>query len=122
METFIERLFEFMAAKGLTQNKFETICRLSHTDLRRLKQGPTAGYLMQILTKFPDLSMDWLFRGTGSMFLGKTSQQEPKPETQQKVVLNDINDNPNLIINYLHDAVKCAIKEAYTEIINEKKL
>lgn len=119
METFVERLFEFMAAKGLTQNKFETTCGLSHTDLRKLKQGPTAGYLMQILTKFPDLSMDWLFRGTGSMLLGESSQQ--KPETQQKVVLNDIHDNPNVMINYLHDAIKEAIKEAYTEIKKENK-
>ena len=119
METFVERLFEFMAAKGLTQNKFETICGLSHTDLRKLKQGPTAGYLMQILTKFPDLSMDWLFRGTGSMILGESSQH--KPETQQKVVLNDIHDNPYVMINFLHDALKGAIKEAYTEIKNENK-
>ena len=74
---------------------------------------------MQILTKFPDLSMDWLFRGTGSMLLGESSQH--KPETQQKVVLNDIHDNPNVMINYLHDAIKEAIKEAYTEIKKENK-
>ena len=119
MESFVERLFEFMAAKGLTQNKFETLCGLSHTDLRKLKQGPTAGYLMQIITTFPDLSMDWLFRGTGSMFLGESSQQ--KREAQQKVVFNDIHDNPYVMINYLHDAIKGAIKEAYTEIKNENK-
>ena len=79
MEAFVERLFEFMAAKGLTQNKFEKICGLSHTDLREKKQGPTAAYLMQIITAFPDLSMDWLFRGTGSMLLGEIVQKREAP-------------------------------------------
>ena len=120
METFVERLFEFMSAKGLTQNKFETICGLSHKDLRKLKQGPTAGYLMQILTVFPDLSMDWLFRGTGSMLLRESSQKDFNHDIQHKIVMNDIHDNPQVIVNYLHDAIKFAIKEAYREIKTEQ--
>lgn len=79
METFVERLFEFMGAMGLNQNQFEIKCSLSHTNLREKKQGPTAAYLMQILTTFPELSMDWLFRGTGSMLLGESSQSTPVP-------------------------------------------
>jgi len=77
MEDFVNRLFEFMEAKGLTQNAFEQKCGLSHTNLREKKQGPTAAYLMQILTSFPDLSMDWLFRGKGSMEVGELSQHAP---------------------------------------------
>lgn len=73
----VDRLFEFMASQGLTQSKFEKVCGLSHSNIRGLKQGPTAEYLMKILTAFPHLSMDWLFRGTGSMFLGESSQPTP---------------------------------------------
>ena len=79
MDDFVNRLFEFMEAKGLTQNGFEQKCGLSHTNLREKKQGPTAAYLMQILTTFPELSMDWLFRGTGSMMVGELSQPKATP-------------------------------------------
>ena len=79
MDDFVNRLFEFMEAKGLTQNAFEQKCGLTHTNIRALKQGPTASYLMKILTTFPELSMDWLFRGTGSMVAGELSQQKPTP-------------------------------------------
>lgn len=83
MDDFVNRLFEFMEAKGLTQNAFEQKCGLSHTNLREKKQGPTTAYLMQILTTFPDLSMDWLFRGAGSMLVGELSQ--PKATTSVSI-------------------------------------
>jgi len=79
MDAFVERLFEFMKSKELTQNAFEQKCGLSHTNLRGMKQGPTTAYLMQILTTFPELSMDWLFRGTGSMYVGELSQPKTAP-------------------------------------------
>ena len=79
MDDFVNRLFEFMEAKGLTQNAFEQKCGLTHTNIRTLKQGPTASYLMKILTTFPELSMDWLFRGTGSMLVGELSQPKTTP-------------------------------------------
>lgn len=77
METFVERLFEFMTAMGLSQNKFEEICGLTHSAIRGKTQGPTAAYLMKIATAFPQLSMDWLFRGEGSMILGEHPQPTP---------------------------------------------
>lgn len=74
MEAFVNRIFKFMEAMNLSQNQFELNCGLTHTDLRGKKQGPTASYLMKILSTYPQLSMDWLFRGTGSMLLGESSQ------------------------------------------------
>ena len=118
MEAFVNRIFKFMEAMNLSQNQFEQNCGLTHTDLRGKKQGPTASYLMKILSTYPQLSMDWLFRGTGSMLLGESSQ--PDIQTTHKVVLHDIHDNPIVNINYLQDAIKGAIKEAYREIKNEK--
>lgn len=79
METFVKRLFEFMSAMGMSQNKFEETCGLTHTDLRKKKQGPTAEYLMRIIAAYPQLSLDWLFRGTGNMFLEELSQQASSP-------------------------------------------
>ncbi len=78
METdaFVERLFKFMAYLGMSQNQFEKRCDLAHTDLRGKKQGPTSSYLMKILTTYPELSMDWLFSGSGPMLKSKDSQQQ----------------------------------------------
>jgi hypothetical protein len=66
-----------MAFIGVSQNKFEENCGLTHTNLREKKQGPTVAYLMKILTTYPQLSMDWLFRGTGNMILGELPQVPP---------------------------------------------
>lgn len=69
MDAFVDRLFQFIAFLDLSQNKFEEKCGLTHTNIRALKQGPTASYLMKIITAFPELSLDWLFRGTGNMLM-----------------------------------------------------
>lgn len=69
MEDLIDRLFKFMEYKELSQNRFEIECGLTHTNLREKKQGPTAEYLMKIITTYPELNLNWLFRGdaAGSM-------------------------------------------------------
>lgn len=79
MESFIGRLFEFIAHLGISQHDFESKCGLTHTNLRDKKQGPTASYLMKIISTYPQLSMDWLFRGTGNMLMGEFSQSAPSP-------------------------------------------
>ena len=79
MDAFVDRLFEFMATKGLSQNKFEELCGLTHTNLREKKQGPTAAYMMKILSAFPSLSADWLLTGQGTMLKdGENSRQTGK--------------------------------------------
>lgn len=72
MDAFVDRLFQFIAFLDLSQNKFEEKCGLTHTNIRSLKQGPTASYLMKIITAYPELSLDWLFRGTGDMLMQHT--------------------------------------------------
>lgn len=88
MESFIDRLFEFIASRGLSQNKFEELCGLTHTNLREKRQGPTAAYLMRIISTFPELSLDWLFRGTGSMTVGEFSQHSPSVHIENAQTVN----------------------------------
>lgn len=73
MEDLIDRLFKFMEYKGLSQNQFEVTCGLPHSDLRNRKQGPTASYVAKIITKFPELNLNWLVSGNGPMLIGRTS-------------------------------------------------
>lgn len=59
----VDRIFEFIAANGLSQNEFEKRCSLPHSNLKAMKQGPTAAYLVRIATTFPEMDMNWLIRG-----------------------------------------------------------
>lgn len=81
MEDLIDRLFKFMEHKGLSQNQFEITCGLPHSDIRSRKQGPTASYVAKIITKFPELNLNWLVSGKGPMLVGrqetKTTKQIP---------------------------------------------
>ena len=81
MEDLIDRLFKFMEHKGLSQNQFEITCGLPHSDIRSRKQGPTASYVAKIITKFPELNLNWLVSGKGQMLVGrqetKTTKQIP---------------------------------------------
>lgn len=80
MNDFVERLLEFINYCGFSQNEFELKCGVSHTNLREKKQGPTAMYLMKIVTAFPELNLNWLFRGEGEMLLSKVAGVSPKKE------------------------------------------
>lgn len=122
METFKNRLLEYARARfDMGQSKFEDYCGINRGTISAIKvQGPTASIVMKIAIKCPDLNLNWLFRGDGEMTLDGNFQQPPSPA--QKVVLHDIHDNPIVNINYLQDAIKGAIKEAYREIKNEKGL
>lgn len=103
----VDRLFEFMAANGLSQNEFEKRCGLPHSNLKAMKQGPTSAYLVRIATNFPDLDFNWLIRGAAS---GEAKAINPK------ISLHDIHDNQVVSINYLQDAIRDAILGAYREI------
>ena len=75
----VDRLFEFMAANGLSQNEFEKRCGLPHSNLKGMKQGPTSAYLVRIATAFPGLNFNWLICGTGSMRVETESKPSPSP-------------------------------------------
>ena len=109
----VDRLFDFMASRNISQNKFEEMCGLTHSNLRGMKQGPTAAYLVKITSAFPDLSMDWLIRGTGSMTLGESSQQHPSTITPsvrvdnvQAVFITNWNDIQTVVENAVNKAMK----------------
>lgn len=91
MDDLIDRLFKFMEFKGLSQNQFEIACGLAHSDIRSRTQGPSASYLMKIVTTFPELNLNWLFVGNGEMILNAN----PAPSTK-----HDIHHNQVFIANW----------------------
>ena len=106
MEAFVDRIFEFLGYLGISQNEFERVCGLTHSNLRTMKQGPTTAYLMKIATAYPELSLDWLFRGTGDM-LATGSGRKPAPPSVSIGSIQTVNiGNWNELVKLLKDKIQ----------------
>ena len=81
MGSFADRLLMFIKDLGMSQNEFEKKCKLTHTDIRAKKQGPTAAYLMKICTAYPNLNMNWLISGVGNRYLSSGENTQPSGNT-----------------------------------------
>lgn len=78
-QTVIERLFEYLSAKGISPSGLEKKAGLANGYLRNSKGGLGAQKLSDILRACPDLDATWLLTGEGEMnptanALGTSSQ------------------------------------------------
>lgn len=74
-----ERLKEYLDYKGIANYRAEVDCGLSNGLLKNaLKAGSSLGSdkLEKILDAYPDLSAEWLLRGTGTMIIGESKAVE----------------------------------------------
>ena len=108
MEDFKERIFLFVKEHaGCSNREFERRCGLTNGQVSSIgAQGPTASVISRIADTYPELNLNWLFRGEGEMILSKKSDIVP--------VQNDIHHNSTVNLNYgeLKDIIIKAIKEA----------
>lgn len=92
MEVFKERLLSFIQTKEMSVRKFEETCGLTNGTIGSIKaQGPTAIIVSKISDAFPDLNLNWLFRGTGPMIICDThiaSHTHDIHHNQQVVIAN----------------------------------
>lgn len=79
MDDFKERILVFVRDYlGVSVRRFEESCGITNGTIGSIRgQGPTASVVSKIANTYPELSMDWLFRGVGEMLRGP----EPKPAT-----------------------------------------
>ena len=90
METTVkERLLAFIEYKGMSKNKFETLCGLSKRYVSNISQSIQPGVCKRISLKFPDLNMGWLLTGEGEM-LSAPGDQSRKPELGDVVLSGDM--------------------------------
>ena len=54
-------------ANGMTQYRFETLCGLSSGYIKSIGEDVGSTKLAKILSKFPNISPDWLILGEGEM-------------------------------------------------------
>ena len=111
MDDFKSRIYQFVQDYAqCSVREFERRCNLSNGQLASIgSQGPSASILSKVADSFPELDMNWLFRGQGSMLVSKTTETKPTPS-----VNHDIHHNATVNINYnaLKDIIVEAIKEA----------
>lgn len=67
MNTVKDRLIKFIGHLEIGQGKFEKLCRLSNGFVSNIKDGFSTPNLTKIALACPDLNLEWLITGKGSM-------------------------------------------------------
>lgn len=77
-----ERILQLIDSQGITKEKFCNLVEINSSNLRgvTLESDPNARVVAKILTKYPQLSADWLLLGKGEMF--KDSQGDSQHSSQ----------------------------------------
>lgn len=91
-----DRLNEIIEKKGLTATKFAAMIDVNPSAISHLLKGrnkPGYDVLVNIARAFPDISMDWLLTGKGSMYtqaverpsvFANTPEKKEKPIRQEE--------------------------------------
>ena len=75
-KTVKERLVAFIEFKGLSKNKFETICGLSRRYVSNISKSMQPEVVKKISLNFPELDMGWVMTGDGKMLKEETNAEE----------------------------------------------
>jgi hypothetical protein len=114
MKRRVDRLLEYLSAKGISENKATFDCGLSKGLICQAKSGKADignKAVEKILSTYPDLNRVWLLTGEGSMLLEeKSSQDAPIPEQTA---------SNNSLIDYLQR--KIAELESKVDKLNDEK-
>ncbi len=92
-----ERLLQIAAYLGLSVRSFEAECGLQRGNISNMSESGAIGSdkLSKIYVKYPELNLEWLLTGIGSMLKGKLGQVKAKEYIQQEEV-NNIASEPNM--------------------------
>lgn len=83
----LDRIKQYLDAKGISISAFERSIGMSNASFgKSLKNGGAIGTdkLENILTVYPDISVDWLFSGKGSMFNKESNTPESSVTTNPR--------------------------------------
>jgi hypothetical protein len=88
-QTVIERLFEYLSARGISPSGLEKRAGLANGYLRNSKGGLGAQKLSDILKACPDLNATWLMTGKGEMSPTANSLDASSQSTTVTSILED---------------------------------
>lgn len=94
METILNRLDKYMAAKGIKDRQLEVSCGISNGLLNNLRKkngelGPKS--IERILKTYTDINTDWFIKGIGEMLLATSPPTEPPPEKGDTILIPVVN-------------------------------
>lgn len=95
--TMKDRIFALMKELGMKPTTFANTIGISGATLSSIKSQrtqPTLLIVNQIKAKFPDVNMNWLVSGEGSMFVNGDDHKSPLQEQQPQLFpVNDTDEN-----------------------------
>ena len=91
MNTIKDRILAIIEEKGMTQYKFELHCGLSSGYIKSIGEDVGSTKLAKIMSKFPDISPEWLILGIGSMYRDEST--ETTGESDEGSTNHPANDN-----------------------------
>ncbi len=115
METIKDRLAKFANSlnfSGLTP--FEVACGFKLNTLGKADKGINSSTLLRVLDKFPELNLDWVITGRGSMIIGDISKNS-SPNNQVFHPTNDVHHNQQVVIANWED-----LRGVLQEVIKEQ--
>lgn len=98
-----ERLKIFVQTLGLGQNAFEAEVGIANGYLASRSQSVNSDAIEKIVVKYPNLNLDWLFTGSGPMFLD---------ETEKAIGVKDEGDSVKTLPRIPYDAAAGSLTDA----------
>lgn len=109
-----ERLIAFIDYKGITKNKFETLCSLSKRYVSNISRSISPDVAERISLTFPDLNMGWVMTGEGEML--KTKPEKPAETISIPIDVLRLNLNLTETIRQQQETI-----QMLTEMLNQRQ-
>lgn len=88
--TIKEKLVEYIKYKGISQRRFTEIIGVSYGYINAMRVSIQPDVLQRIATHFPDLNIEWLYIGRGSMIRKEEqSFSESKLESESEEITQE---------------------------------
>ena len=109
-----ERLIAFIDYKGITKNKFETLCSLGKRYVSNISRSISPDVAERISLTFPDLNMGWVMTGEGEML--KTKPEKPAETISIPIDVLRLNLNLTETIRQQQETI-----QMLTEMLNQRQ-
>lgn len=113
----LNRLFEYIETKGLTQEEFGGKLMLSRAAVSAWRNGhsaPSGDRIIDILLTYEDLDANWLIRGKGSQSAPQINKMSGKSHTNQ--MQSNVHINDSLIWKERYEMTLQLLKEKEEQI------
>jgi len=89
----VERILSFIKSKNLTPSQFADEIGVQRSSISHLISGrnkPSLEFIQRIVARYPEMNLQWIFNGTGSMMNDGSIQ--PEMETTHEQVIQNAPD------------------------------